>query len=575
MVHFRLLKNKTKALLFFVLIISFSISHAQQSLIISKNYEQGYFRWPVEAKIGLAANFGELRPNHYHMGLDCRTDQVENRKIYAAADGYVSRIKIEPFGFGRSISINHPNGMTTLYAHLNEFDPKIEAYLKKNQYQLKTWEILLDIPAGELPVKKGDFIAFSGNTGGSQGPHLHFEVRDTKTEKVLNPLLMGFPIPDNIPPSILRLAVYDRRLSTYEQSPKIYPAKFTKAGYQTAPGKIMVSSNKLSFAITAYDRYTGSTNQNGIYAAELIVDSIPVSSFQIDSVGYDETRYLNAHIDYKTRANGGPYLQHLSKLPGYNDGIYHCAPGQDGVINLSDENPHEVRIRVLDANFNESNLNFTVQRTTELSTLPLQSGNLFLPNQANVFESPNVVMYLSEKAIYDSFHFKFSEIKTAAQPAYQLQNNMVPVHFNFPVMIRPDKPFSDITKLVMKRYYNAKKDFKKADFFNGWYRSAFREFGIFQLIYDTIPPVITPVGFKDGMNAAKLYSIKFSVKDENEEIGSFEAALDGNWLRFSNDKARLYVYSFDEKCPPGEHELKIVVKDLVGNKTEKTYRFTR
>jgi murein DD-endopeptidase MepM/ murein hydrolase activator NlpD len=575
MVQFCLLHHRIRAFAFLVFFISSAVCNAQQSLIVPRNYEKGYFMWPVGAKIGLAANFGELRPNHYHMGLDCRTDQVENKKVFAAADGYISRIKIEPFGFGRSISINHPNGMTTLYAHLNAFDPKIEAYLKKKQYQLKTWELTLDIPPGELPVVKGDFLAFSGNTGGSQGPHLHFEVRDTKTEKVLNPLLMGFPVNDNIPPSILRLAVYDRRLSTYDQTPKIYPAKFTKAGYHVASGKIMVSSDKISFAITAFDRYTGSTNHNGIYAAELIVDGIPVSSFQLDSISYDETRYLNAHIDYKTRANGGPYLQHLSKLPGYDDGIYHCRPGQDGVITLSDSNPHEIRIRVLDTNNNESVLNFTVQRTAGLSAVPSQSGSLFIPNQANVFEHQNLVMYLPEKSLYDSFHFKFSEVKNEGQPGYQLQNNTVPVHSNFPVMIRPDNPFNDITKLVMKRYYNTKKDFKKADFFNGWYRSTFREFGIFQLIYDTIPPTVTAPGFVDGMNAAKLHSIRFSVKDENEEIGSFEATLDGNWLRFSNDKARLFIYEFDEKCPPGEHELKIVVKDLVGNQTEKSFRFTR
>lgn len=560
-------------LLLFNLLIT-TATRAQESLLPVKHYQQGYFLYPVEARVGLAANFGELRHNHFHMGLDCRTDQQVNKKVFAAADGYVSRIKIEPFGFGRSISINHPNGLTTLYAHLNEFDSKIEAFLKTAQYQLKTWAITLEVPAGAIPVKKGDFIAFSGNTGGSMGPHMHFEVRDTKTEKVLNPLLMGFPIPDQIPPSILRLAVYDRRRSTYEQHPKIYQVKLVNGKYQTIPSNLILSTDKVSFAITSYDHYTGSTNQNGIYEAELFEDGESKCAFQLDSISYDETRYLNAHIDYSTKANGGPYLQHLSKLPGYNDGIYYCNPG-NGVITLSDNQMHQIEIRVYDTNGNERLLSFSIQRAERLSTIPVTNGKLFLPNEVNVFETENVLMYLPQNALYDSFHFRFNEIKTQPQPTYSLQNPSVPVHVYFPVWIKPNSNFKDTSKVVMKRYYGAKKDFKKASYINGWYRASFREFGNFQLIFDDIPPVVTPIGFHAGINASRLRLIRFRVTDNTEEIESFNAFLDGEWLRFSNDKAKDFIYTFDEKCPPGKHLLKLVVKDLAGNSTEKEYPFTR
>ncbi len=547
---------------------------AQDELLPQKHYPQGYFIYPVDARVGLAANFGELRRNHFHMGLDCRTDQQENKRVFAAADGYISRIKIEPFGFGRSISINHPNGLTTLYAHLNEFDPRIEKYLKTIQYEQKTWSITLPVPEGVLPVKKGEFIAYSGNTGGSMGPHLHFEIRDTKTEKVLNPLLFGFPIQDNIPPSILRLAVYDRRVSTYDYPPKLYPVKLINGKYQTLPSKIMVSSDEVSFAITAYDHYTGSTNQNGIYEAEIFEDGKPLCGFQLDSISYDETRYLNAHIDYRTKANGGPYLQHLSQLPGYHDGVYHSNPG-NGVIGLIDEAEHEISIKVYDTNGNERTLSFILQKTGKTASLPKIPGQVFRPNEVNIFENENVLLYLPENALYDSFHFRFSEIKTQPQPTYSLHNPSVPVHVYFPVMIKPGLAFNDTSKLVMKRYYGSKEDFKKADYVNGWYRAWFRELGNFQLIYDDIPPVITPVGFQNGMNTARLHSIRFRVKDNTEEIPSFEAYLDGQWLRFSNDKAKDYIYTFDEKCPPGKHLLRVVVKDLAGNTTEKSYQFTR
>ena len=146
-------------------------------LFPEKNYVQNYFQWPVGSATGIVANFGELRPNHYHMGLDCRTDSRENIPVYAAADGYVSKINIDPTGFGRALYISHPNGMTTLYAHLNDFNPEIENYIEEQQYKLKKWRVQLDVPINLLKVQKGQLIAQSGNTGGSEGPHLHFELR--------------------------------------------------------------------------------------------------------------------------------------------------------------------------------------------------------------------------------------------------------------------------------------------------------------------------------------------------------------------------------------------------------------
>jgi murein DD-endopeptidase MepM/ murein hydrolase activator NlpD len=209
-----------KPFLFFYFLL-FALSTSAQ-IFPAKSYPQGYFRYPLDVPIALAANFGELRPDHYHMGLDCKTEKRQNLPVHAAADGYIAKIKIEPFGFGRAIYINHPNGLTTLYAHLNNFFPALEKYVKEQQYEQESWEVFIDIPAGFFPVKKGDFIAYSGSTGGSQGPHVHFEIRDTKTDKVLNPLLFGFALKDNIPPAILRLAVYDRTISTYRQTPTLF-----------------------------------------------------------------------------------------------------------------------------------------------------------------------------------------------------------------------------------------------------------------------------------------------------------------------------------------------------------------
>ncbi len=550
--------------------------HAEAQFFEKRNYDAGYFQWPVGAKVALVANFGELRSNHFHMGLDCRTEQMENKPVYAAAAGYIAKVKIEPWGFGRAIYVNHPNGLTTLYAHLNDFYPELEQYIKERQYALQSWEVFLNIPPGMFPVTKGFRIAYSGNTGGSQGPHVHFEVRDTRTDNVLNPLLFDFPIPDNAPPDVLRLAVYDRCKSTYEQAPKIYPLKKINGVYVPAAGKLNVNTDRVSFAITAYDRYSGSTNQNGIYQAVLYDNDKAVSGFQMDSISYLDTRYLNGHIDYKLRAGGGTYLQHLSRLPGNHSSIYQ-GDESDGVISFEAEKDHDIRIEVADPNGNTSTVKFNISSVGTSKPNPGNgSGTLFQPGFVNVFENEYVRFYLNELALYDSFNFKYNQTKDVkGNPIHQVHNATVPVHNYFTLKIKDQFAAADTGKVVMYRFYGAKKDYKKAVYENGFYKASFREFGNFQLLVDSTPPVVAASGFVNGMNASRLSRLLFVVTDNTEEINKFTAMLDGKWLRFSNDKGRNFIYRFDEKCRPGAHELIITAEDQVGNITKKTYNFTR
>jgi len=577
-----MIKELQKAVLLVLLLLN--IYNCSAQFFPVKNYPKDYFVYPVNAAHSLSANFGELRSNHYHMGLDCRTDQKQNKEILAAAAGYIAKVKIEPWGYGRAIYINHPTGLTTLYAHLNDFYPSLENYIKEQQYKLKSWAVFLDLPPNLFPVQKGDTIAFSGNTGGSQGPHLHFEIRDTKTDKVLNPSLFGFPIPDDVPPDVYRLAVYNRSISTYEQTPKIFALKKVNGIYVTTASLVMANTDKVSFGITATDRFTGSANRNGIYETVLYQNDKPVVGFQLDSISYDETRYINAHIDYKYKSSGRGFLQHISKLPGYNSSVYKTT-NSDGVITLDDTLVHKIKLEVKDANDNTSVVLFDIQRTaiftastTKDSATYFQERS-FHPGFINLFENNNISFYLPQNCLYDSMRFMYSEINSTPDfPVYQLHNTSVPLQCYFPVTIKAVRSLP--AKMIMHRFANGRHDYKKAEpVFNGreqgWYRAGFREFGSFQLMIDTIPPTITPIGFKDGMNAGKLKQIVFAVKDNTEEIRNFTATLDGNWLRFSNDKGSRFIYVFDEMCTPGKHELKIMAEDQVGNVKEKIYKFTR
>jgi len=545
------------------------------------NYPKAYFRNPLAVPIDLSGNFGELRPNHYHMGLDLKTLKRENLPVYAAADGYVGRIKIEPAGFGRAIYIFHPNGYTTLYAHLNDFFPALDAWLKQQQYQKESWGLMMDLPADLFPVKKGDFLAYSGNTGGSQAPHLHFEIRRTADDVNLNPLLFGFPLADNTVPKILRLVVYDRNASVYEQAPRIIALKAAGAArYITQAPLVVVGSPKISLAITAYDTHSGSSNLNGIYQSTLYIDEKPILAFRMDNISYNSTRYLNAHIDYRTKQSGGSFLQQLFELPGYTNSIY-SHDGKAGVIDLSDKQVHTVRIQVQDAYLNTSTVETKIQWNGVLSVKPQVAGKLFNPLMLDGYETEDCEFYIGERCLYDSAHIRYGRSAAtnplAVSALQAIGSPTIPLQENFLVRIKPTRSLSvnEKDRTVMQWYSGSKLAVQKVSWQNEWASAGFRDFGFFQLLVDNEPPQIVPVGFADGSDLSKAVRIVFTVKDNLEKVKNVRAELDGKWLRFTNDKGRNFIYRFDEKCLSGNHVLKITAEDEAGNRVERSVGFKR
>ena len=347
-----------KALLVFVCCAGFLTAFAQLP-----RYPQGYFINPMSIPMELTANFGELRNNHWHMGLDIRTNAKENLPVRAAASGHIAFIGVRPLSFGRFIVIDHPNGLSTLYAHLNDFAPAIEQYVTQRQYEQESWAVELRFTPEQFPVRQGQLIAYSGNTGGSAGPHLHFEIIDTKSSKRLNPLLFGFPLQDRVAPVIRLLVLYDRSRSMSSQRPQSIPLRKTATGYEPVSGKLLKTSlRQLSFAIEAFDQVSGSPNPNGIYAASMSLDDVLISGFRIDSIDYDQTGYINAHIDYARKQQGGALYQHLSPLPGEASGIYKKFSAA-GFVSLQDTALHEVMIKVEDTYGNHSLIRFQLQTT--------------------------------------------------------------------------------------------------------------------------------------------------------------------------------------------------------------------
>ena len=534
-----------------------------------------YFAYPLAIKPRLNANFGEMRPNHFHMGLDLSTESRENLPVYAPADGFISRMKIETGGFGRAIYLDHPNGTTTLYAHMNKFIPSAENYLEEQQYAQETWKIDVKVPAERLPVKKGQLIGYSGNTGASQGPHVHFEIRDTKTENCLNPLRFRFLLPDVTPPDVFRLVFYDRDKSVYDQSPIVYPL-IKKGNQYSVANKVELPFEKVFLAIQATDRMTGVPNANGIYAANLKLSNQLVSSFILDNISYDQTRFLNGHIDYGNKMRGGAYYQMLFPAKNLNLPVYKMS--DKNYFNISDVE-QDVEIEVLDAYENKSTVNFLIKQKSGSTILQQKAGQLMNAGEVNIYDEEQIQFVFNEDAFYDDFHFSVQKTFTSAahdaSPVYQTLPIDIPVQSYFKVSMKPTKDIDLLNpdRLVMKRNYAGKTEIKKVVKEKDGFSASFRDFGFFQLLHDIQPPQIT-THLHDGARLKIGSSIHFDVVDDLKVIKEFRVTVNGKWLMFKPSGTR-YSYIIDEHFPEGEHKLSVLVIDEAGNAVSKDFQVSR
>ncbi len=536
------------------------------------------YRYPLDIPARLNANFGEMRPNHFHMGLDLFTERRTGLPVLAAADGYVGRVKVEPGGFGRAVYLYHPDGTTTLYAHMERFEPALEEAVRRRQYATESWQTEWELPAGAFPVRRGQFIGHSGNTGASAGPHVHFEVRRTKDDLCLNPLLYGLPMADAVPPDIHRLAVYDRNRSVYEQSPALHALRRTASGYEV-PGVILVHSDKISLAIGATDRMSGTPNPNGIHAATLWEGGRPLAGFRLDRIGYDSTRYLNAHVDFTRRANGGPWLQFLLPLPGDALASIRTYDARQSWVPLPDTLPRRFRITVQDAAGNQSEASFTLQRRGTVRPVAPVEGVMMVPGQVGVFETPSIQAVLDPSALYDTIRFRHAERPASGSLSFSsvhtLHRTDVPVHNAITVRIRPLRPVPSALaeRMVIRRTGSGAPKVGKARLESGWYTARFRDFGDFELLADATPPAIAIPALKEGGRLAGT-TLTVRVTDDLGSFRNFRGEIDGRWVLFAQ-QGGAFTYRVDERCPPGRHTLTVSVEDEAGNKTVRSVVFFR
>jgi hypothetical protein len=546
-------------------------------LATAQKYPQHYFRNPLNIPILLAGNFGECRGGHFHSGLDIKTNGKENLPVFAAGDGYVSRIKMDKGGFGHALYVTHPNGYTTLYAHLNDFAPEIQKYLREKQYAAEKWDVDLSLNESQFPVSKGEQIAFSGNTGSSTAPHLHFEIRDTKSEHPLNPQLFGLEVKDNKAPVPLEIAIYDLNNSIYEQNPRLLPLKKNGNIYRTT-ADIPVFITGTGIGIHVNDYMDGSENTLNFFNAQLYVNDKLLTEITLDDIGYDVTRYMHAYADYKTKEQKDKWIQCLFRLKGNQlDPIYNIRPGE-GAIDIPDGGQATVKINLTDNSGNVTTIQCILKGDNSGADSLREADAIFRANEKNSFDDPNVRFSLPATALYDDVYFIFSKVASnkGLSSVFNIHKPYVPIHNYFDLNIKPDHtiPFSLRDKIAMK-YNDGKEDNGRAatSTDKGWYMASVRNFGAYSLVADTVAPVITPAA-KSGSNLSKSGRVSFTIKDAITSVKKYRAELNGKWVLLEQH-ANNFFYEFDEHCPKGKNKLIITASDENNNTRKLVYTFTR
>tara|TARA_B100001250_G_scaffold29687_1_gene24432 strand:+ start:4033 stop:5700 length:1668 start_codon:yes stop_codon:yes gene_type:complete len=529
--------------------------------VYSQNeYPKDFFLNPVDFKIAIAGTFGELRSNHFHSGIDIKTKQKPNIPIHASQDGYISRIKVSTSGFGKALYINHPNGFTTVYAHLDRFHDKIQRKTEKKQYEKESFEIDFSLKTDEIEVKKGEVIGFSGNTGSSTAPHLHFEIRDTKTQKVINPMLFGLPILDRTHPIINSILIYHNN----GKKELIKAKKVNNHQYKLAHQPNI--SGPFNIAINTFDLLDAAPNKNGVYSIELYVNDSLYFSNIMNTFSFSETRYINSHIDYEYYKNKGQKFQKcfldLNNKISTNQKYTKKKIGQ-----LSKINKHIIKIIIKDSYQNSSILHFEIDLPNNIESQYDENKTLGKESTINSkqvfeFQDDEFEIYIPNNSLYKDYPFKYEKIIDSLMtwPIYQILNDSIPSHKSFILSINASPlPIELREKTLIGRLSDDKIHCIQSKWKENAIIGKSNKFGSFSIVIDTVKPNIEYEQIKDN-------TMEFKISDDLSGIKNYRGEIDGKWILMEYDfKTDLLKYDFKELPKKKKQKLILSVTDHAKN----------
>ena len=549
-----------------------------QIVFSQDDYPQDYFINPLEIPLVLSGTFGELRNNHFHAGLDIKTQKVEGMKVVSSADGYVSRINVSLWGYGNALYITHPNGYTTVYGHLQQFSPEIDAYVRKKQYEKESFTIRLYPKPSELKVKKGDLIALSGNSGSSGGPHLHYEIRDVKSN-TLNPMFFGINVPDHKNPSIQNAFAYSKNDgSQVNQSAEAVQLVFNRQYDGDLLANTIYAHGEIGFGINAYDRLDGAINRNGLYSLEMAVNGEKIFQFTANKFSFDESRLINSYIDYERLIKLKQRVQKCFVDHEMNNLSLYKKLINSGFIYVKDSMEYNVSIVAKDYEGNKTKLIIPIIGKKDSIIIPKEikkTAHYFKADEANTIKDSLVTAYFPKGIFYEDFYFDYSN----ENGMVKLHNSSVPVHKNF----RLSFDVSKYSNEELKTLHIAKKNrYGKLNYINTKRKdntlyTLTKSLGEYTLISDNQSPNIRAIGFQNEQWLTKFNTLNIKIHDKGSGIKSYRAELDGEWIRMAfNPKNGVLTYDFSDKPLEGTlHNLKVVVIDNVNNSTTFTIKFNK
>lgn len=546
---------------------------------------------PMKIPMILSGNFGEMRSNHFHTGLDIKTQGVEGIPLYAVDEGTVSRVRVSPWGYGLAVYIDHPNGLTSLYGHMKSFSPVIDSLVYAIQKEQESYVVDESVLDRGIKVKRGEFIGLSGNSGSSAAAHLHFEIRETKTEHALNPLLFKCyrnKISDRTKPTLKGIKVYAVSEKGY-----MIPGKSKYYYIREKDGKHIVNEGEpidvadlvtentyLAFAFHVTDKLDGAGNVCGIHNSMLSKGDQKLHEQKTDYINFDHNRFLNSHQDYyefnqNKRNIHKNFKTIINPLPIY--------PLPGGLINWSDCNGN-YSFKAIDIHGNWIQFNFSIKNESQEkpATNPFEkTDKYFFPDSVNTLLYEEFQLLMEPGTFYEPLQkiFRIDSTKLYLSYGFQFSESEIPVQKSFDVRIKTpnfqsDFPFNKLGIAVISD--KGWMSFKGGDYINGWVESTAREFGKFVLLVDTVAPKITPLDFYNDKTITKYRDLQLTIEDNLAGVWQYKAFINGEWVLMEYDKRKKrYVIPLDSRAKPllksGSNEIKIWSRDGKSNVAEETW----
>jgi hypothetical protein len=539
------------------------------SVYSQSEYPQDYFRNPLDITLVLSGTFGELRSSHFHSGLDIKTQQKQGLKVYTAAEGYVSRIKISHYGYGKAIYVTHPNGYTTVYGHLQKFSNRIEKYIKECQYEKESFEVEMFPSSEELIIAPNEIIAFSGNTGGSGGPHLHFEIRDNQ-ERPINPMQFGIDVKDSKAPFVSAIYAYPKNENAVingenDRVPlRLIPKK--NGDYEV---ESITAYGNIGFGVTSYDKQDLAPNNNGVSNIQTFFNGNKSLEIDFKRFSFSESKHIKRLIDYAYFKEKRSRIQKLFIQKNNPLSLYKDA-NDNGYITVEDSTSSVYKVRIRDYADNETWVTIPVkgkhEAIKEKIADSLQTKSLVYSDKATTLEVDNIKVNFYENTLYDDH---FIDFKVNCDTLFLHEDN-IPLQKNFYINYNLNNYKTEhLDKIFIARLYGyyKKPSYVRTKRKGNILSAGSKTFGTYTLAMDTVSPTIKPVNFQDKKWLSKYRYLKVKIEDELSGISKYRATINGKWILMEYDyKTDMLTHDFNDNIVKDtKNELKIIVTDNVGN----------